>query len=1032
MRRNVHVPLLHTVLSPLAVGVLGMVTISSVLAEEHAATIAFSIKQKTADEALIEFAEQAGLTVIFPYNKVRHTIANPLQARLTVTQALSQLLAGTNLTARLDEKNHVRISVLPAEEPSNWLSQWFHELTAAQDDLLMVPMSDDAEMVEYIEVKGLRARTSQSVSIKRDADYVLDTIQSLEMGKFPDQNLAEALQRVPGVAIDRAEGEGQFVTVRGFGPQFNQVLLNGRQLATDTLGRQFSFDTVAPELVSAVTVHKQGRADLPTGGIGSTINVQTSRPLALRGLRVAGSVKMQYDANSGKTSPQASVLFSDTFFNDKIGLLLSYSDYARHARIDEAQIDGWVVNTNVPDAQLDRPVDTLYVPRKYDQRVRFEQRHRQGATLVWQYRPNDKTEFTLDYLGTRYNIDSSATSMGHWFTSSNLENVITDSNGTAVRFSQRVGHATDFHARSFNRDTALHSAGIALNWQASDNLVLDIDLSGSRASVDDPQGEGDALSLIGYLNQSTFDHTQGNILPAISHFDAANPAQINAEGVVSGVQNYLDPANGRAHVMLKRGWQIEDTISQASVDARWHPPGQAISWLDGGMRIARQSKDNERRDNEINGLHCYFCGYFDAPDLPDDFQQVFDAGDDFLASVSGHQTIPHAWLRHDGPQLFAYLEDAAQVDLSPVRRGNSYQVTETVQAAYLNISLDYAPGPLLVTVNGGVRFENTQVSVDGLYEPLVGLEILDQTELGQVIGSIQQVHQTHHYSNWLPALSARFAWQDNWVLRTGYARSLTRPTLEQMSPGMRYTTTRQGGDLRASVGNPALKPFVADNFDMALEYYYQQSNYLSLGVFRKYVDNFITIDSQEQIFSGVTDPSTGNDPLKADALDEIARFAVAQPFNSETATVDGVELSAQHLFGKSGWGVQANLSAVSSNAELDKTDINRKFALTGLSGAKNVVVFYEKNALQWRLAWNYRDGFLQSLEQPLSTEPTYVSPYKQWDISASYALNSQVSVFIEGINLTNETVHKHGRFSNQLLLVQDTGSRFALGIRATY
>ena len=182
----------------------------------------------------------------------------------------------------------------------------------------------------------------------------------------------------------------------------------------------------------------------------------------------------------------------------------------------------------------------------------------------------------------------------------------------------------------------------------------------------------------------------------------------------------------------------------------------------------------------------------------------------------------------------------------------------------------------------------------------------------------------------------------------------------------------------------------------------------------------------------MTDPSTGTDPNAVDDADALAQFSVISPSNGESATVEGVEVAVQHLFGESGWGIQANASFVDSNAELDTANIRSTFALTGLSGAKNMVLFYEKNALQWRVAWNQREGFLQSLNQTQSTEPTFVSPYKQWDMSLSYQFSPRVSVFFEGINITNETVHKRGRFSNHLLLVQDAGARYALGVNITY
>jgi len=486
--------------------------------------INFAIPAQSADEAIIAFANQAELTVVFPFNKVRHIFANEVSGNYTPQVAIEKLLAGTGLSA--DIVDNTRIKIVPAsdsDENNHLLGRLFNAITAQDDSLVTVPDEQGSYDIEYIEVRGLRARVAQSVGIKRNANVIIDTIQSVDMGKFPDQNLAEALQRVSGVSIDRAEGEGQLVTVRGFGPEFNRVLLNGRPMATDKLGREFSFDTLASEIVSSVTVHKQSQATMQSGGIGATIDVHTAKPLSLKGMRAAGSIKMQYDTNSQQYAPSTSAMFSNTYLNNSFGILASFTQHKRRARLEEAQIDGWLVNTNVPESELSDDVSTLYVPRNYDQRVRFDDRTRTGSALVLQYRPNNKLELTADYLGSTFDVETSATSMGHWFTSSNLEDVTVDENGTAVAFSQNRGHATDFHARTFNRSSTLRSFGFAANYIASDSVIVDADLSYSMANVDDNNGEGNSLSLIGYLNRSSFDHTQSNILPAISGFEQANP-----------------------------------------------------------------------------------------------------------------------------------------------------------------------------------------------------------------------------------------------------------------------------------------------------------------------------------------------------------------------------------------------------------------------------------------------------------------------------------------------------------------------------
>lgn len=1014
-------------------------------------TIAFRLESKPAYEALIEFASQSQLTVVIPYSIVKDVQANAVRGSYTPQEAIAFLLDGTRLEASINQDNQIVVKEKPQipKPPKSLVTRLVEFFQSDSQSLVTVEPQQEPPLYEHILVRGYRASNRESMSVKKESDLVVDIIQSLEMGKFPDQNLAESLQRIAGVSIDRAEGEGQFVTVRGFGPQFNTVLLNGRQTASDNLGREFSFDTLASDLVSGVSVYKTQSANTQSGGIGATIDIETARPLSIPNFQFAGTYKQQYDQNSDSFSPHYSALISNTYRDNTFGVLFAVNEQTREARIDEAQIDGWLVNTNIPQAQLETSSDNIFVPRNYDQRVRFDKRKRTGKTLVLQYRPDDQLEVVADVLHTELDIETNATSVGHWFTSSNLENVITDDNGTVVEFQQNVGHATDFHARTFDRPSEFIATGLNLVWHSDTAFSWEADLSFSRATIDDNKGANNALSLIGYLNRSAFDHTSGDILPHISGFQAADASIVNAQGIAAGVSDYLDPANGRSHVMLRRGWNIEDEVQQLRIDGRWdYNPSigndsstktnkdtsslifSALSHIEFGLQHSKQSKTNVRIDNEANARHCAFCGYFDMPDIPDSFQTVFNAGDDFLDSVSGHQFIPNQWLRHDGEQLFAFLEQAGDVDLSAVQRGSSFEVSESVFATYLDMVFQQDFLNISLTGHMGVRYESTQVEVNGFAEQLQRLDILDQTELGPVTGPLQPVSFNNNYQNWLPSVHGKLEFYDDWVLRFAWSKSLTRPTISRLSPGVTLNTTRQGGDLRASSGEPGLNPFESENLDIFVDYYYLDNSYISVGYFSKDVKNFIVTESTSAVFNDVTDPSTGSDPLAPDDQDTLAEFDLVRPRNGEQAIVDGFEFSISHQFADTGFGLIANMTLVDSNAELDQMELDNRFALTGLSDSQNLVLFYEKDDWQWRLALNHRDGFLQSLVQSQSSEPTFVGAYEQLDFSASYDLNANLSIFFEGINLTNEVVWKHGRYDNQLLLIQDTGARYSVGIKA--
>lgn len=991
----------------------------------------FNIVELSAEEALIEFARQSSLTIIFPFEKTRAIRANPLQGNYTVEQGLHLLLMGTGLQAEFNNKGSVSISLTQANGAQNdGLLSVLKQLFVEEGDRLQTTPAPQTPSIEIIEVTGIRAGARRAMDVKYHEQGVIDTIQSEEIGKFPDLNLAESLQRVTGVSIDRSEGEGQFVTVRGFGPEFNAVLVNGRKMPTDNLGREFSFDTFSSDMVSGVTVQKTASASQITGGIGAVIDIQTARPFDMRGFKVAGQVNTLYDTNSQTSRPQAAMLVSHS--NNTFGWLVSLSQQKRRARIDEAQIDGWLLNTNVPQDELTSRAENLFVPRNYDQRVRFDSRTRTNGTLVLQYKPNEDIQVTADYLTTSFDVKTDSTSMGHWFTSSNLEDVVTDVNGTAISFAQNVGHATDFHARTFNRPSKLNAIGLNITWQASNSLSLETDMSLSGSAIDDTGGSANALTLIGYLNRSRFFHGADTTLPQISGFESADPTIVNADGIAAGVENYLDPANGRAHVMLRRGWKIDDDIAQFRLQGAWRDDAEKIPFdVHFGLFYMQQTKTNDRWDNEANAVHCFYCGYFDQPDIPDSFQQVFNAGEDFLSGISGSHHIPRVWLRHNGDALVNYLQRLDNVNFAPVLRESSFAVREDTWSLFSELHHATTFNGIDINTQVGLRYEQTNIDIRGFDTELLGLDILDQTELAPVIGPAIPSRDLAMDRHWLPSIQSQWYLNEAWVLRLGYSHTLTRPTLTQVSPSLVFNTTRQGGDLRASQGNPALRPFKSSNLDVSLEWYSQAQSFASVAYFRKSVENFIVSNLIQTPLNDVFDPSTGSDPLRADAEDAIALFDITRPINGETAIVEGIEVAYQHHFA-SGLGFLVNATMIDSNAELDRTNVSQKFALTGLSDTQNIIMFYDNDLFQARLVWNRRSGFLQSLTQRQSGEPTFVEDYRQVDVSASYALSDEVRVFVEGINVTEASVLKHGRYDNQLLLAQSPGARYVVGVRGSF
>jgi TonB-dependent receptor len=212
---------------------------------------------------------------------------------------------------------------------------------------------------------------------------------------------------------------------------------------------------------------------------------------------------------------------------------------------------------------------------------------------------------------------------------------------------------------------------------------------------------------------------------------------------------------------------------------------------------------------------------------------------------------------------------------------------------------------------------------------------------------------------------------------------------------------------------------------------------MSVGYFWKDVSNFITTGTKKQTFvtsngSVMKDPTTGTDPNAPDAKDVDAVFTVTRPSNGEEAIVDGIEMALQHTFGESGFGVIVNGTIVDSDAPLKAGDITQKFAVTGISNSANLVGFYEQGPYQLRLAYNWRDAFLQSMTQVNGAGVIHVAAYGQWDMSGSYAINDNVSVLFEATNLTEETVTKYGRYTNQFIGAEDAGRRVSVGLTAKF
>ncbi len=1017
--------------------------------------------------ALQSLARERSFQLVYVSEEVDALNTQGAIGEFTPEEALAKLLAGTGLTFKyLNEHTVTILPVAPSaparERPINaesgeqrvprisspWIVKNVRLASAASAVIFGVAsgpaaaQSTSPQDLEEVVVTGIRGSLRQAMEIKRDSDQIVDSIASESLGKFPDTNIAESLQRITGVSIDRSGGEGQAVTVRGFGPEFNTVLLNGRRLASDTGARSFNFDVLPAELISRVDVYKSATALLQEGGIGSTILLHTPRPLELGDFKTILSAKALYEDLSENTTPEVFGMISDTFADGRIGLLASASYQRRKNRSERILTDGYLTAPRdsmtliAADlaAQGYSADDQFFIPQNLNVSPVDEDRERINVNTTFQFQVSDRLRLTVDGMYDKFSVLTEANSLGFFVTPSIITNATFDEHRTATSITQTIDAAVDFTRSERDRPTDIYAGGLNLAWDVSDNVNVSFDSSWSRAKSGG--AEGTNVAVVGFRKDIYTLSYAPNGIPSVTGVPAAD---------------YVDPSLPVAHFNLRGtgggplggGADLEDEIFEHRIEAQWQPESDLLRRVTVGGYYA---KEKQRRDTRLsdNNILCMYCGYFVG--IPDNLMRPFNVGSGYLG---GRVSVPAAWQAFDIDPLLAYLEsstaasarDAAQglppgstlAELAASngfeihQRPDSSRVEEEVASLYADASFEGSLAELPWNLTVGARYVRTETTAFGISQELQDLvNSGDPTLYTTVLGNAVTVSQTNKYNDFLPSLSFRLNVTDDVVLRFAASKTLTRPPLGALSPRLVIGTTRPG-NLQASSGNPDLKPFKSKNADLSAEWYYQDNGFITVGVFYKEVQNFLvnTVDNRPLPIADSDDLFAGDPVFEVSLLD-----------NLESATVKGVEIGVQHSFDWlpgfwSGFGLGANATLVDSGAELNVDDVSQTFALEGLGDSYNVVGFYENGPLEVRVAWNRRERFLRTAVG-FGGEPTFVEPYQQIDARASFAISDHFSVFAEGVNLGNEIQQRVGRYDNQILLLEETGRRYTIGVRAEF
>ena len=907
------------------------------------------------------------------------------------------------------------------------------------------PATDAADIV----VTGIRASLSSSAQVKRDANQIVDSISAVDVGKFPDANIAESLQRITGVAIDRSGGEGQFITVRGLGPEFNTVLVNGRVMATDNAGREFSFDVLSSNMIQRTDIYKSPVPNLQEGGIGATVNIVTARPLEGRdGLHATAQIGAIYDTLREKASPDFAANASWTNAEKTFGIVLAGSYTKRKSQADTIAIDGWIngrpdivqnvngVPTLITGSDPRYPVSgNINVPQSlYYQRAQ-EERERINLSGTVQYRPSDTLEITIDGIYSKFNVRGVVRKMDNFMAAPYYLPTF-DDNGTATSLSMLgsdflaqnpqfaaqygplltnngINAKIDHVYNTTNRLSDSYQIGGNIKWNPRDDMQISFDASMTGANRKSPNQYLVIGGLLPYTYQ--FNLNGGGDLPTVTYDNAI----IN------------DPDFQRLHYMGIDNNRSRDRGSEFHLDTKWDIQDSVLKSVQMGLSYTQRRKTNRSFNNSDSS--CTYCGY-QVP-IKSGLLQSYDWSD----MLGGNRNIPPTAFQFDPVAFLAYLNDPATLAIPSNGRTPEEQaafarevlaldggpfgvreqlrgtvnVRERLTAGY--VSMEFG-GPRW-TANAGVRVVKTEVLSSGFDTPVTSIAATpgDDT-LQYTYGPATAISVRNSYVDALPSANIKYNMTDNLIARAAFSQAITRPTLTDLGVNNKF-----GGRISiptSSGGNPNLRPFKSTNYDVALEWYLSRVSYVSVGGFYKDLSDFLELQTLPVERFGRT-------------------FQDTRTRNGQSGTIKGVEIGAQYSFDAlggfaSGFGVTGNYTYVSSSAKRDQTLEDYGCGYNGLSPhSANGSLFFEKYGVSARVSYNWRSSYLRNCRDSQS-RPRNRSSYGQLDFNLSYDLTPNFQVYLQGVNITNEYVDEWSAVKDRFLMLQDTGARYNFGVRAKF
>lgn len=928
------------------------------------------------------------------------------------------------------------------------------------------------QVIEEVVVQGIRGSLNAATDLKRNANVVQDSIVAEDIGKFPDQNVAESLQRITGVSISRAGGEGAQISVRSFGPEFNIVKFNHRTLATVTGGRSFDFQLLPSELIGGADVIKSPTADLTAGSIGAYVNIRTSRPLDNTGFHAVTALKANYHDLSEELGPEVSGVISNTFADDTVGILVGLSYKETEGRIDNYRATHWNEYSNTgfgfPISGTlgeDGSPTTLEGSRGPGRSIftmNDERRERSGVSAVVQWNPSDNFANTLDVLYTK--LDREALGSGLQVPlqhESKYTRAVVSDRGTLL---EATIANTDLE---MNVDYSLAesiTSAMGLNSVFTEGaLTLELDAAYSKA---EGEVEGDDTTALHY----TFYGADGSAIPSEIHIDYSS----DVPGLTtSGGLDVTDPSKVRAAWQRYSASEVEDEVKELKLDALYEIDAGIAKAVKAGVAYQDRmvsfigygtefSADTGGATWNGAGMWIGDGATWGTPAnigvLPSGVLSLSDSN--YMSGVSGN--FPRQWVQITDHQAYrnatqSFLENWVVTDPAQAWRGpivaagwdttyrdaaGTFENSEENVSGYAMLNLEGDIGSYLWSGNFGVRYVDITNTASGSASLIQELR-LDEgaSSLPNLVINTATTSRVPHAvetseQHFLPSMNLKLDLGDGHIVRTAVSQTISRPNMRDAGVNYSESPGVNSSVVRISGGNPELKSYEVTSFDLGYEFYGENDDAFSVAYFRKDITNFISTLTTVGPWDGPVQPTLAN----AYAVNgDVVQFNSNRKHNREGGVVQGLELGGLYYFQgfMDGFGLQANYT-FSDSEDKDADPINQPLvpepgsSLEGFADhSYNLIAFYDKDAFQARLAYNWRDNFMVSRSGD-GLQPSYNDAYGQLDLSMSYDFTDNLTGSFEAINLTNETRLAYLGQRDRVSLVEMAGTRFQLGLRATF